>query len=621
MVRRFPVAVAWTLPFLLAPVLLAVASAAEATSEDVFHRGYFLQTHERDYARAATAFEQVAADEQAPAELRNRAARRMAQCREELAAEDLARLMPPDALAYVEVTRPGDHAERLLEMLGLVRDGEAPAASGTGQSIPLGNGLFLPDDFAVSPALVSEVKRLHGAAVAITEADPQREIVRGVLVLHPGEDNNLRGQIETGIQLLPRGESIEGHRVYHFEGQVWIALTARLVLVADSREQLAATINRLEDAEAESLADREDFQRSRADAQDALLFAYLSGKETLRRFGSEFRGHEAMIARSVLDLDHLESITLAAGTCQQGLQIEGKLNMAEGSRNLAYALVRTTPLNKRSLRYVPAGVAGVVLLGLNPADEPVAEVARTVVQNLTAMDLGRELFHNVEELALFALPSAGGPTHGPPIPEVAMVVAVKDAAKSEALWDQLLSLGATFGGPEFPAPREVTIEGIQGKAYAIPEGPPVVVVRVGDGAMVAGTESAVAAAIRAAESENGIESDATFKPLLENLDPTTSKALLLHVGRAVQVAAAGVPDDAPAELKMAGMALKDLKIAALTEEGSTQFAVRLNATGLPNLLEIVKQIAEAQHGLMVRAVRQQAEIAAEARDEAAAAQR
>jgi len=593
MVRRFPVAVAWTLPFLLAPVLLAVASAAEATSEDVFHRGYFLQTHERDYARAATAFEQVAADEQAPAELRNRAARRMAQCREELAAEDLARLMPPDALAYVEVTRPGDHAERLLEMLGLVRDGEAPAASGTGQSIPLGNGLFLPDDFAVSPALVSEVKRLHGAAVAITEADPQREIVRGVLVLHPGEDNNLRGQIETGIQLLPRGESIEGHRVYHFEGQVWIALTARLVLVADSREQLAATINRLEDAEAESLADREDFQRSRADAQDALLFAYLSGKETLRRFGSEFRGHEAMIARSVLDLDHLESITLAAGTCQQGLQIEGKLN----------------------------GVAGVVLLGLNPADEPVAEVARTVVQNLTAMDLGRELFHNVEELALFALPSAGGPTHGPPIPEVAMVVAVKDAAKSEALWDQLLSLGATFGGPEFPAPREVTIEGIQGKAYAIPEGPPVVVVRVGDGAMVAGTESAVAAAIRAAESENGIESDATFKPLLENLDPTTSKALLLHVGRAVQVAAAGVPDDAPAELKMAGMALKDLKIAALTEEGSTQFAVRLNATGLPNLLEIVKQIAEAQHGLMVRAVRQQAEIAAEARDEAAAAQR
>ncbi len=591
---RFPSTAALGLLAALSAAALTSVAAAEETSEAAFHRAFFLQTHQHDYVAAAAAFQQVASDEQAPDQLKQAAATRMAQCREESAAEDLARLMPADALAYLELTRPGEHLQKLLGMLGLVRQGEPADKAGPVERIPLGSGLSLPTDFSVSPALLAEMKRLRGVAVAVTSVDPQQEEIQGVLVLHPGEDNNLRGQIETAVQLLTPGEPIEGFRVHHYQGQVWVALTARLVVVADSREKLAAVAQRLKDPQAENLASRKDFQRCRADAQDALLFAYVSGQQAIRQFGSQLRGPEAMIARTVLDFDHLESLTMVAGVTDSGILLEARLNLAEGSRNLAYALVRTAPLSKRSLKYVPSGTAAVVLLGLNPAGDPAADAARSTVQAITAMDLGREVFDNIEELAVFALPPSGTGSPGSPIPEVALVVAVKDAGKSEALWTQLLSLPGLMGIGEFPPPREVTIEGVQAKAYPMPEGPPIVVARVGDRALVAGTEPAVAAAIRTSKSGGGILRDAAFQPLLDRLGPTASKAVLVNMGRAVRLATVGAPRQHAAELMIAGAALKDLNVSAVTDEGSTHFAMRVEATGLPNVLEIAKMFLTAQ---------------------------
>ena len=56
------------------------------------------------------------------------------------------------------------------------------------------------------------------------------------------------------------------------------------------------------------------------------------------------------------------------------------------------------------------------------------------------MDLGRELFGNIVEASAFVLPASASQPGGPPIPEVGIVLAVRQPEKSEALWNQLLTL-------------------------------------------------------------------------------------------------------------------------------------------------------------------------------------
>ncbi len=207
-------------PWVALWTILAVAGLAnaQATAPADFQRGYFLQTHQGDYAGAIAAYEKVAASDDSPAPLRQEAAARLAACREELAASDLARLMPADTMVYAELVRPGDHFTQLLTLLGLARPDGSPRATvgqpGTALPVP---GLFFPDDFSVSPALTSELKKLRGLAVGLTEIDPHRGPVNGLLVLHPGDFNLLRGELETAVQLLEPAEAIDGFRTYQVQ--------------------------------------------------------------------------------------------------------------------------------------------------------------------------------------------------------------------------------------------------------------------------------------------------------------------------------------------------------------------------------------------------------------------
>ena len=141
---------------------------------------------------------------------------------------------------------------------------------------------------------------------------------------------------------------------------------------------------------------------------------------------------------------------VALGTTDNAIQLRAEVNLMPGHRNMAYALIRTAPISRRSLGLVPKGAAGVVVIGLNPpaAAGQAADAADTAdaKQNppvLSAMDIGREFFHNIDELAVFALPPAADSAAG--LPEVAVVVAAKDPEKSLALWNQVLSLAALFG--------------------------------------------------------------------------------------------------------------------------------------------------------------------------------
>jgi hypothetical protein len=220
------------------------------------------------------------------------------------------------------------------------------------------------------------------------------------------------------------------------------------------------------------------------------------------------------------------------------------------------------------------------------------------------MDIGREVFANVEEISLFMLPAERNESPRP-IPEIGVIAAVKDPAKSEALWDQLLSLAAMFAPQVAQAPREVEIEGRKGKEYQFQDAPPIVVVRIGERAMAAGTKGAVSAAIRA-EGPNAITGDPQFKPLLDGLKPESSKAVLVHAGRAVGIAAASMPRERDEVRKIAAL-IGDLRLMVVTDEQPNELSIQAGAAGLPNVNAVVQAALAANEPRLGARVRSPSE--------------
>jgi hypothetical protein len=562
--------------------LVASAKAQEKSptaAEAWFQRGFFLQTHDRDLPGAVAAYEKAAAEPSASETLKSEATARLAGLREDLAVTSFARLMPSDVLGYVELVEPGEHIERLLKMLGLVHTPGAPAGKSTEPPVQLGDGLMLSPDFTVSPALVAELKKLRGAAVGVTSINDQG-MPSGVAVLHPGDCDLVRGLIETAVQVLPPGDPIEGFATYRVPDHGWVMLTARLVVASDSREQLAATLARLRNPQAESLAGRAEFQRAQAELKNPLVFAYVDGQQAVKRFGSQLKGREAAMIRGLLDLEHFESAAVALSTTDNAIQLRAEMNLMPGHKNMLYALVRTAPISRRSLAQVPKGAVGVVVVGLNPPTTAAPAAADPKnPPSVTAMDIGREFFHNIEELAVFALPPASDSAGG--LPEAAAVIAVKDPEKSAALWNQLLTLASLFGARTAKPPEDVTVEGQAGRSYQFDGIPPIVVVRSPDRGLVIGTQGAVAASLRASATGESIAKDEAFAGLLARVTPDTSKAVLIDVGRALQMAAGmGRGRDAE-QLMQASQLVRELKVSLVTDEAPNRLLIRAEVSGLP----------------------------------------
>ena len=408
---------------------LVVSSASVAIrAEDaaaLVQKGFYLQVHEGDPAGAAAVFERVVSDSAAPAELKREAEHRLAQCREDISAADLAHLMPPESIAYVEINRPGDQIVRLAKMMGLVREpGTETASNANGQpapGIPLGPGLVFPADFTVSPALAAELKKFRGAALAITNLDDRmQKIPEGVLVIHPGDSDLVRGLLETGVQLIEPADPIANFKTYRFhdhQNQFWLTVTKRLLIAGTKREAVAATVERLGNPQSASLAATPAFKAHEAERRNGLLFAYVDGHETARRVRTMMKGREAAMVATLLDLEHLDSLSLAAGVTDDGVQIVARMNLKPGHHNVAYNLIRTAPFTGRSLNSVPNGTAGVVLVGLNPATPAATgNAANQGPVEVTGMDIGREIFSNIEEVAFFVLPTttnSAGRSPGP----------------------------------------------------------------------------------------------------------------------------------------------------------------------------------------------------------------
>ena len=574
-------------------------SQSKADSE--FYRGYYLQHESNDVANAIAAYKSSlrlgASDE-----VRSAVDHEMAELQEELATSDFASIMPSEAIAYLEISNPAAHLEKVAKAMGLV--GKEISAGAEKVTIRIDNEIAISSDFQLSPALLREFKKIRGAAFAVTdlkESDPPFE---GIAVIHPGDSDLIGGILETGVQLVTATENIGGFPTFNVEGKVWIVKTKRLVLVSTNKSEIEKCLERISGQETDSLADVPSFKSAKNGNRDAAVFAFVSPQKAVVKF-ERFMRDEMAIARMVLDLDHMEHITAALMANGEGLRSRVHVKYAEDHNSFGYGLIRTVPLSKKALKHVPSGVAGVVGMGLNPKMLLAAQATQATNRHLSALDIGREFFANIEEVGIFVLPSVTAENNE--VPNVGLIVASSDIEKSNALWNQLLSLPSMLNIDEGPTAKSISIAGQSAREYTFPvsDAPKLVIARIGDEAMVAGTRSAVESVLKARESGATLANDEHASAFWNSNSEFTSKAAFVNVGHALRLAASLENGGDAEEMRLVARVLQDLVVTLVVNEAPADFVIQTDLVGLPQFEDIIKAIAKVQpvvrHGRADRA--------------------
>jgi hypothetical protein len=561
-------------------VTLALAPVVRGQSADSkFHQAYFLENEKGDFAAAARVYEDVAADRKADAKLRGKAKARAAACREELASADFAKLMPPNALVYAEFSRPGAQLSRLLDMLGLLREDGSLAADPERR-------------LAISPALIREVLGIRGAAVAVTGFDPQAEEPMGVAILHPGDIGVIRGVIETA---LPAGAEIvgpiEGFPTYLVEDEVYVTLTARLVVVSTERSEIEGVAWRLKGEESDSLATNAELAEVLGQRDESLLFFCVNFKPVMPLInagmaaaGSQCR--EAAVAQALLDLNSLRSLVGRMGVNNQGIYLDAALQLDEGHKNLAFQFVRMPAINRETLQRVPAGAAGFVAGALNEAGKPLPRTPSTEGETppVTALDIGREIFANIVSFAVFAVPTREAvPTGGEPIPPVAAVFTVRDSARSLALWNQALGIASLASAGGALDGMKAEIEGVAARRFTFPEGISVYVAGAGNDVVISPSRAAIARSLGTSRGGKSILSDPTFSKSLSRLGPDATFVLFAHPGRCAKLAEPFMHPREVEEIRPFVGMLTDTVASVVMEHSDNTLKFSAMVTGLPDV--------------------------------------
>lgn len=585
-----PRSLAWLL--VVAGSVAAAPQWAHAGDESAYYKACYLQSDERDFAAAATLFEQTAGDSAIPADIRKAAARRLAECREELAAADLAALMPAESIAYVQFANIGSQVKTLLQSFGLAgeRDGNNAEA---GQRIPIEKRLSFPVDFALSPALVREISKLGGVAASLTGFG-DRGMPQGVVVIHVGDSDLVSGLVETGMQVVTPNESIEGYTTYRIPAdrdvELWMAQTERLLVLSPSREQIAAVIGRLrgKDAAGESLKNAATFRAVAEARENSLLFAWADSQRAAplvyAAMARDMNPQEMMAASAVLNLPQIECATFALGATEGGARAEAAVRFKPGHQHLVYSLLRTAPIGVDALRHVPGDAAIVAAIGLNPPTSGGAKAdASAAPPQIALMDLGREFFANVRSATVFAAPGSM------PIPEIGIVVFAQDAGKSRELWTQLIGLPTRLGFAPPEAAGEVEIAGHKATRYAYPKAPPIFVSQTSEDALVIGTAGAVETSLAAA----GAGDAAGATKLLAHANSSTSKAVFLQFGSLARFAANKAHGREADHLAAVAPLLDETTASLTVDEDPNELRVRLEVADVPHVADVLRIVGEA----------------------------
>ncbi len=334
---------------------------------------------------------------------------------DELGNADPAALMPPETLIYVETGSPGRQIETILNMLKGTPFENPLAVLGGGRGF--GPGGKSPGDIMaalMNPAMMAEFKKIRGMGVGITGVAQNNPPV--IAVLFPGKSDALRGLILAALGMIGTpGEAIEGMQSVVFPDGGGAAYDDTTVIVASpaaySAGQLAWSVRQYKGVTSKPTlaSSNKSFAKvsKKARQENALtlwanvdeVFAGLSNIIPAEHMPAQIR-----LADGIADFRNIDDLIVFFNIQENGITLEENIAFKDGHRCLAYDMIRTPNLSRAGFEAVPPDAIGLLSFALGEAASVQGMAASKKIEHLTGLDIGREIFANIEQITLFVLP-------------------------------------------------------------------------------------------------------------------------------------------------------------------------------------------------------------------------
>jgi hypothetical protein len=474
---------------------------------------------------------------------------------------------------------------------------------------------------------MAEFKKIRGIAIGVQEIRSNNPPL--VAVIYPGESDALRGIIIAALGMaLQAGEPVEGMQTLRMGQQVGAAYDDNVIIVATPVERLIWCAKQYKGVTSEPtlLSQNKAFAKlSRKQREQNAVTIWGDVDRVFPLIREDIPEDQRRLIESIGDIGNVDEITTSLSLEKDGLAVETNIGFKDGHSCLAYDLIRTPNITRAGFEAVPAEAVALVSFALGEAEGTGAASARKAVKKLTGLDIGRELFANIEQITLFALPPS--PTSAknilaesisPVVLCLGLAVTSRNPRRTEQLVTQWLTLtdllmgiskGEELVEQRSPAVGEYKIGEFNGKpAYCY-------VGQAGKSTVLTLSPEVLQASLSAVESKTSASSAGPLHGVLSQLLPGTSKLAAVNAAGAIQLAnvhicaSRGISPDPQKNylsqlLSEYAQACTETYVVVRTDEKANNFGLNVNVSGLPDfgrVFPLVAQIPAAMENPMLAA--------------------
>jgi len=547
---------------------------------------------------------------------------------DELSDADPAALMPPETLIYVETGSPGRQIETILNMLKGTPFENPLAALGVGRGLgPGGRSHGDMMSALMNPAMMAEFKKIRGMGVGITGIAQNNP--PAIVVLFPGKSDALRGLILAGLGFLGRpGEPIEGMQSVVFSDGGGAAYDDTTVIIATppaySAGQLTWSVRQYKGLTSEptlASSNKSFAKLSKKARQENALTIWANVDEVFAGLSKIFPEgsipSQIRIADGFADFKNIDDLIVFCNIQENGIAFEKNIAFKDGHRCLAYNMIRTPNLSRAGFEAVPSEAVALVSVALGEAESAQAMAAGKSIESLTGLDIGREIFANIEQITLFALPpesasNADLPGILPIANNLGVAVTSHNPQQTREILTQLLTVANLVTGqsasdkPEQGTGKyQIGLVNNQ-KLYCYMN-------QMNKTTVLSLNPDVVETSISAINRRRSVFTAGPLQEAVNKLSPTTSKLVLVNVGGGIRIADAYLKatydnprNPAHKILAQLAQACDKTGIQLRTDERINNFSSRLSIEQLPSLdsvLPLLMQLSQTDPTAKVRATR------------------
>jgi hypothetical protein len=272
---------------------------------------------------------------------------------------------------------------------------------------------------------------------------------------------------------------------------------------------------------------------------------------------------------------------------------------------MAYNLIRTPHLSMALLKAVPSDATALFAFALGEAGTQQAEAAGQQIRNITGLDIGREIFGNIKQISLFALPvpqTANQPEGASvfPIGSLGLAITTADPQQTRQILVTILRATSLMAPAADGQPQDIKI--VDGKFQIDLVNKMQLCGFVDDASkttVLALSSSSIDASVKAVRQRSSVMDAGRLKNILSTLPPATSKLVVVNVAGQMQIAAANVhlsDPNANGKVQKAfaqlAQACEQTTVLLRTAEETNGLSLRFEVSGLPKADQLIGPITE-----------------------------